>query len=60
MKESVSQLEDEFELIHKQEMDKAEKLKRAQTQGKRLLKKLDQQDISQYNVSKSKLWHSTF
>ncbi|XP_018561300.1 coiled-coil domain-containing protein 39-like [Anoplophora glabripennis] len=49
MKESVSQLEDEFDMIQKQEMDKAEKLKRAQAQIKKLLKKLGQRDISKYN-----------
>lgn len=52
MKEHVSHLEDEFEVIQKQEMDKAEKLTRAECQVKRLLKKLGEKDMSKYNVGK--------
>lgn len=50
MDENISRFENEVELIQKQGRDKAEKLKRAECQVKRLLKKIGAQDISNYNV----------
>ncbi|KAJ8916181.1 hypothetical protein NQ315_016320 [Exocentrus adspersus] len=45
----VTNLEDEYELIRKQETDKVEKLKRAECQVKRLLKKIGKKNISKYD-----------
>nr|XP_023029063.1 coiled-coil domain-containing protein 39 [Leptinotarsa decemlineata] len=47
--ETVTNLEEEINLVRKQEFDKADKLKRVEIQLRKLMKKVKNKDISKYN-----------
>lgn len=48
--EIVTKLEEELQCVKRQEMDKHEKLNRANCNLKKLVKKLEKHDISNYEV----------